>query len=128
MCDEARRPRTHRVDARGRGAGCRERDQSVVVADGLGQSAFVLSISAGEAWQRAAMFLLAIVPVAITIAVYVRFMIRDPDRLQSEEFRLRQRALKMLYKRGANAEILEVAKESPRVEKLPGARDEGDRP
>lgn len=68
------------------------------------------------------------VPVAITIAVYVRFMIRDPDRLQSEEFRLRQRALKMLYKRGANAEILEVAKESPRVEKLPGARDEGDRP
>jgi hypothetical protein len=88
----------------------------------------VLSVSAGEAWQRAAMFLLAIVPVAITIAVYVRFMIRDPDRLQSEEFRLRQRALKMLYKRGANAEILEVAKESPRVEKLPGARDEGDRP
>ena len=88
----------------------------------------VLSVSVGEAWQRAAMFLLAIVPVAITIAVYVRFMIRDPDRLQSEEFRLRQRALKMLYKRGANAEILEVAKESPRVEKLPGARDEGDRP
>jgi hypothetical protein len=32
----------------------------------------VLSVSAGEAWQRAAMFLLAIVPVAITIAVYVR--------------------------------------------------------
>jgi hypothetical protein len=56
----------------------------------------VLSVSAGEAWQRGAMFLLAIVPVAITIAVYVRFMIRDPDRLQSEEFRLRQRALKML--------------------------------
>ena len=79
-------------------------------------------------WQRAAMFLLGVVPVAITIAVYVRFMIRDPDRLQSEEFRLRQRALKMLYKRGANTEIVEVAKESPRVEKLPGARDEGKRP
>jgi hypothetical protein len=33
----------------------------------------VLSVSAGEAWQRAAMFLLAIVPVAITIAVYATF-------------------------------------------------------
>jgi len=88
----------------------------------------VLSVSAGEAWQRAAMFLLGIVPVAITIAVYVRFMIRDPDRLQSEEYRLRQTALKMLYKRGAKTEIVEVAKDSPRVEKLPGARDEGNRP
>jgi D-mannonate dehydratase len=36
----------------------------------------VLSVSAGEAWQRAAMFLLAIVPVAITIAVYVT--LHDP--------------------------------------------------
>ena len=36
----------------------------------------VLSVSPGEAWQRAAMFLLAIVPVAITIAVYVTF--HDP--------------------------------------------------
>ena len=51
---------------------------------------------------------------------------RDPDRLQSEEFRLRQSALKMLYKRGANTEISEVA--NARVEKLPGARDEGNKP
>jgi hypothetical protein len=86
----------------------------------------VLSVSAGEAWQRLAFFGLAVVPVIITIAVYIRFMMRDPDRLQSEEFRLRQRALKMLYKRGANTEISEVA--NARVDKLPGARDEGNRP
>jgi membrane protein implicated in regulation of membrane protease activity len=88
----------------------------------------VLSVWAGEPWQRFMMMLIAVIPVAITVAAYVRFMIRDPDRLQSEEFRLRQRALKMLYKRGANAEIVEVAKENARIEKLPGTRDEGDKP
>ena len=88
----------------------------------------VLSICAGEIWLRVAMFALAVAPVAVTIAVYMHFMNRDPDRLQSEEFRLRQRAMKMLYKRGANTEIVEVAKEGLRMEKLPGARDEENNP
>src|SRR5271168_2209883 len=72
---------------------------SLWLTDLVSPLSLVLSVSAGEAWQRSATFLLAIVPVAITIAVCIRFMIREPDRLKSEEFRIRQRALKMLYKR-----------------------------
>ena len=44
------------------------------------------------------------------------FMFRDPDRLQSEEYRIRQRALEILYKKGGNTEIMDVANQVIRVE------------
>jgi hypothetical protein len=43
-------------------------------------------------------------------------MFRDPDRLQSEEYRIRQRALEILYKKGGNTEIVDVANQVIRVE------------
>lgn len=58
---------------------------------------------------------LAAVPIIITIIAYFIFLFRDPDRLQSEEYRIRQRALQILYKKGAAAEIVEVANDMPRL-------------
>jgi hypothetical protein len=42
-------------------------------------------------------------------------LFRNPDRLQSEEYQLRQKALRLLFRKGANAEIVDVATEALRV-------------
>jgi len=64
---------------------------------------------------RLALLALAAIPILITIIAYFIFLFRDPDRLQSEEYRIRQRALQILYKKGAAAEIVEVANDMPRL-------------
>lgn len=71
----------------------------------------VLAVAAGDALMRTAMLGLASLPVVVTIVAYFVLVFRDPDRLQSEEYRLRQRALQMLYKKGANAEVVDATKE-----------------
>jgi hypothetical protein len=43
-------------------------------------------------------------------------MFRDPDRLQSEEYRIKQRALQILYKKGESADIVDVANQIARIE------------
>ena len=89
--------------------------------------ALILSIVAGDSWIRLALFALAAAPVVVTILAYFVLVYRDPDRLQSEEYRLRQRALQMLYRKGASAEIVDAAKEIVRTENLPGGFDDGDK-
>jgi hypothetical protein len=70
----------------------------------------------GDQVIRLALLGFAAVPVLITLVAYVIFMFRDPDRLQSEEYRIRQRALEILYKKGGNTEIVDVANRVIRVE------------
>jgi hypothetical protein len=65
--------------------------------------------------------------VAVAFVAYFLLLFRDPDRLQSEEYRLRQRALQMLYKQGASAEIVDVAREIPRTESLPRGFSNGEK-
>jgi hypothetical protein len=43
-------------------------------------------------------------------------MFRDPDRLQSEEYRIRQRALQILYRKGRSADIVDVINQAARIE------------
>jgi hypothetical protein len=69
---------------------------------------------------------LAALPLLVTMAIGVFFAVKHPDRLQSEEYRLQQRALQMRYKHGANAEIVSVPKETARIESLPGGFGNGD--
>ncbi len=68
-----------------------------------------------EAW-RPVFFWFAGCPLFFACAVFLYFMVRDPDRLQSEEYRIKQQALKYLYKKGGSAEIVDVANEVPRLE------------
>ncbi len=70
----------------------------------------------------------AALAVIVTLAVGVYFALRHPERLQSEEYRIQHRALQMLYKSGDTAQIVELAKEFTRRERLPGGFGEGGGP
>jgi hypothetical protein len=83
----------------------------------------------GDLWMRVTFSVLAFLPVIAAIAAYFMCLIRAPDRLQSEEYRLLQHALKMVhYKQGAGAEIVDVAREVRRTESLPRGFSDGDEP
>jgi hypothetical protein len=86
----------------------------------------VLALWTIDVLLREVLMGLAILPVLVTIVAYFVLLIRDPDRLQSEEYRLRQRAMKMIYKRGDSSKILDAAREIPSLDKNAGAQDEGD--
>lgn len=55
-------------------------------------------------------------PVIATLVAYAGFALRDPDRLQSEEYRLRQRAIQLLYRKGGSTEIVDVVTSRPTLE------------
>jgi hypothetical protein len=78
--------------------------------------AFILAAIIGDQMIRFVLLGFAAVPVLVTLIAYVIFMFRDPDRLQSEEYRIRRRALEILYKTGGNTEIVDVANQVIRVE------------
>ena len=67
---------------------------------------------------------LAIVSVFGTLAAYFALLFRDPDRLQSEEYRLRQAALRILYSKPAEPDIVDAVQEVVRYGDISGA--EGD--
>jgi hypothetical protein len=72
--------------------------------------------------------LLALGAIALLAPVtsYFIFLFRDPDRLQSEEFVLKQREL-MTYGKGARPEIVDSSRDSLRVEQHPGGFGSGER-
>ncbi len=73
---------------------------------------FVLALPSGETWFRVARFVTGALLLAVTAVAYFILLFRDPDRLQSEEYRLRQRELTMIYGKGTNAEVVDPAHES----------------
>jgi uncharacterized membrane protein len=79
-------------------------------------SAFILAAVIGDLLTRWLLIGFAALPVVATVIVYIVFMLRDPDRLQSEEYRIRQRALQILSRKGASTEITEVANQAIRFE------------
>ena len=89
--------------------------------------ALTLSIAVGDPMLRLLSFGLAAATVVVAIVAYFILLFRDPDRLQSEEYRLQQRALQILYKQGGGAEIVDVAKEIARTESLQGGFGSGDK-
>jgi len=78
--------------------------------------AFILAAVIGDQLVRLLLISFAALPVIVTLIVYVIFMFRDPDRLQSEEYRIRQRALQILYKKGGSTDIVDVANQTARIE------------
>jgi ABC-type bacteriocin/lantibiotic exporter with double-glycine peptidase domain len=78
--------------------------------------AFILAAVIGDQLIRLLLICFAAIPVIATSVVYVIFMFRDPDRLQSEEYRIRQRALQILYRKGRSADIVDVTNQTARIE------------
>ena len=88
--------------------------------------AFILAAYVSDRFTRLVLIFFAAVPVIATLIVYVIFMFRDPDRLQSEEYRIRQRALQILYRKGAGADIVDVANQAARIEASSKRSDTGE--
>lgn len=76
----------------------------------------ILAAVIGDQTARLILFGFAAIPVIFTLIIYVVYMLRDPDRLQSEEYRIRQQALRYLYKKGGSTEIVNVANQAARIE------------
>ena len=70
--------------------------------------------------------LLGALPILASVAAYFILLFRDPDRLQSEEFVLRERALQLRYRQAARAEAIDTARKTARTESLPGGFGDGD--
>ena len=88
--------------------------------------AFIFAAVIGDQMIRLALLCFAAVPVLVTLVAYLVFMFRDPDRLQSEEYRIRQQALRILYKTGGNTEIVDIANQVIRVETSNPRTDRGE--
>lgn len=86
----------------------------------------LLTAVVGDEPTRLILFCFAAAPVLFTFLAYTVLMLRDPDRLQSEEYRIRQQALKYLYKKGGNTEIVDIANQVLRIEKSQTRPDGGE--
>ena len=71
-----------------------------------------------DAGMKYTCLVLAAAPMVTALAIGVGFAIAAPDRLQSEEFVLRQRALKTLYRRGGSPAMWDAANDISTMEKL----------
>jgi hypothetical protein len=89
--------------------------------------AFILAAVVDDRFIRLLLIGFAAAPVIVTLVIYVIFMFRDPDRLQSEEYRIRQRALQILYKKGGSADIVDVANQVARIETSPMRPNAGEK-
>lgn len=86
----------------------------------------LLTAIVADETTRLILFFFAAAPVVFTFIVYAVLIFRDPDRLQSEEYRIRQQALKYLYKKGGTTEIVDIANQMPRIEKSQTQSDGGE--
>lgn len=65
-------------------------------------------------------------PILASIVAYFLYFFLDRDRLQSEEFILKERALQLRYRKGASTEVVDTAGEIVRTENLPSGFRHGD--
>jgi hypothetical protein len=75
---------------------------------------------------QVALLIIASVPIVCTCAAYFYFMVREPNRLHSEDYQLRQQALEMIYEKGARGGIYAtsiIAITNPDVRRLPEETD-----
>lgn len=66
---------------------------------------------------RLAVLGFAALPVIVALIAYILLLIRDPDRLQSEDYRLRQTALQIIRRKASPVEIVDVGNETPRFDR-----------
>ena len=77
---------------------------------------------------RYALASLGAVPILASVVAYFLYLAFDRDRLQSEEFILRQHALKMVYRKGADPRADDESREIIRIDDLSGVFGNRDEP
>jgi ABC-type multidrug transport system fused ATPase/permease subunit len=91
-------------------------------------SAVVAILFVGDQLVRLALIGFAAVPVLATLVFYAIFMFRDPDRLQSEEYRIQLRELKLRLRQHQRPEIVDITGQKARIERPAPRSDTGDEP
>jgi len=76
----------------------------------------LFALIAGDGAARTVFFAIAACPILFFFVVYIFWMIRDPDRLQSEEYRIKVQELKLRYRKGREPVVIEAAAEMARIE------------
>jgi hypothetical protein len=79
-----------------------------------------------DAVVKYACLVLAAAPEVTALAIGVGFAIMDADRLQSEEYRLRQSAFQLLLDKAGDEKIVDALTQMVRIENLPGGVGDGD--
>jgi hypothetical protein len=67
-------------------------------------SSFSIGAWSSGAFQTA-LFVVGCAPISLVIGAFIYFMIRDPDRLQSEDYLIQQRALTLIQEKGGKIPI-----------------------
>src|SRR5712691_12281565 len=71
------------------------------------------------------LIVLASVPTIAAVVAYMILLFKSPDRLQSEEYQLRQRAMQMIFRRGRKRDIIDLLSRLDRLGELGDTRREG---
>ena len=86
--------------------------------------ALVLTTIVGDQFRQLIYFCFAAGPVLFAMVVYLVWMFRDPDRLQSEEYRVRLQELRLRYRKGRKPVVIDPTNEMGRIEQDHGGTHE----
>jgi hypothetical protein len=89
--------------------------------------ALILSVVVRESWLSVALLGFAGLPILVTIVAYFVLVFRRPELLQSEEYRLKLDALRIIYKRGVSPEALKATSEIAHLETVTGRKRNGEK-
>jgi hypothetical protein len=88
-------------------------------------SSFALA-AFGEASMRMPFLWVGCVPVGLVVFAYLYFMMRDPDRLQSEDYLIQKRALALIQEKGQTIPVSPASVEmiaNPYTQRLPSGQE-----
>lgn len=69
---------------------------------------FLIAAFVKDLWLERGLFAIGLLPPILFAIAYLYFMLRDPDRLHSEEFQLKSRSLGTVESKGGTISILPV--------------------
>ena len=88
--------------------------------------ALALAAWTTDSMLRIALLAFAGLPPAVATVGWFVLLFRRPEMLESEEYRLRQSAIRLLIDKGGNEKVVDAATQIARIENLFGGVDEGD--
>ena len=66
------------------------------------------SYTEGPPWLLVCFVVIAFVPLLLVAIGFVVLLLRDPDKLQSEDYQIRKRTLEMIGEKGGNGRLVEM--------------------
>lgn len=83
-----------------------------------------------QGWVQIAILTLTFLPILLFATGFLYFLLRDPDKLRSEDFEIRKQALELIEEKGGKIPMLETSVTdiaNPEYRALPESREGADR-